>query len=104
MKDETAGVYIEEFVELRPKMYSLLYGGKEKLTAKDITRANQKRMKHEQYKTSLFQGKPTCFVGHIIRSHDHELYSEKVKKVALSPFDNKRYDGFTMLAHGHYSV
>ena len=27
MKDETAGVPIEEFVGPRPKMYSLLYGG-----------------------------------------------------------------------------
>ena len=108
MKDECAGLPIQEFVGLRPKMYSLLYsGGKEKRTAKGITRANQRRMKHEQYKTSLFQGKATSVVGHIIRSHDHELYSEKVKKVALSPFDDKRYvnnDGITTLAHGHYSI
>ena len=41
MKDESAGVPIEEFVGLRPKMYSLLYGGgKEKRKAKGITRAN----------------------------------------------------------------
>ena len=62
MKDETAGVSIEEFAGLRPNMYSLLYGGKEKRTAKCITHANQRRMKHEQCKTSLFQGKPTCIV------------------------------------------
>ena len=64
-------------------------------------------MKHEQYKTSLFQGKATGVVGHIIRSYDHELYSEKVKKMALCPFDDKRYvknDGITTLAHGHYSI
>ena len=108
MKDETAGVPIQEFVGLRPKMYSLLNGGgKEKRTAKGITPANQKQMKHEQYTTSLFQGKATGVVGHIIRSHDHELYFEKFGKVALSPFDDKRYvknDGITMLAHGHYSI
>ena len=60
-------------------------------------------MKHEQYKTSLFQGKATG----VIRSYDHELYSEKVRKVALCPFDDKRYvknDGITTLAHGHYSI
>ena len=65
------------------------------------------RMKHEQYKNSLFKGKQTCVVGHTIRSHDHELFSEKIRKVALSPFDDKRYvmnDGFTTLAHGHYSI
>ena len=60
-----------------------------KRTAKDITRANQRQMKHEEYKTSLFQGKPTCVLGHIIRSHDQELHSVKVRKGALTPFDNK---------------
>ena len=45
----------------------LLYGGgKEKRTAKGITRVNQRQMKHEQYKTSLFQLKATGVVGHII--------------------------------------
>ena len=64
-------------------------------------------MKHEEYKTSLFQGKAAGVVGHIIRSYDHELYSEKVRKMALCPFDDKRYvknDGITTLAHGHYSI
>ena len=87
MKDETAGAPIEEFVGLQPNMYSLLYcGGKEKRTAKCITRANQRQKKHEQYKTSLFEGKATVVVGHLIRNYDHELYSEKVKKVILCPF------------------
>ena len=70
-------------------------------------RANQRQMKHEQYKTSLFQGKATCVIGHIIRRYDHELYSEKVRKVALCQFDDTRYvknDGITTLAHGHYSI
>ena len=107
IKDETAGVPIEEFVGLRPKMYSLLHGGKEKRRAKGITRANQRQMKQEQYKTSLVQGKATGVVVHIIRSHEHELYSEKVRSVALSPFDDMRYvenDGATTLAHGHHSI
>ena len=64
-------------------------------------------MKHEQYKTSLFHGKATGVVGHIIRSYDHELYTEKVRKVAVCPFVDKRYvknDGITTLGHGHYSI
>ena len=77
MKDETAGVPIEEFVGLQPKMYSLVYGGeKEKRTANGITRANQRQTKHEQYNTSLFQGKATGVIRHIIGSYDRELYSE----------------------------
>ena len=80
---------------------------KEKRTAKGIMLANQRQMKHEQYKTSLFQGKAKGVVEHLIRSYDHEMFSEKVHKVALSPFDDKRYvlnDGCTTLAHGHYSI
>ena len=79
----------------------------EKRTAKGITRANQRHTKHEQYNTSLFQGKATGVAGHSIRSHDHELYSKKVRKVALSPFDDMRYvetDGVTNLAHEHYNI
>ena len=108
MKDECAGLPIQEFVGLRSKMYSLMYGGgEENRTAKGITRACQRRMKHEQYKKSLFEGTQTKVVGHVIRSHDHEMFSGKVHKVALSPFDDKRYvldDGCTTLAHGHYGI
>ena len=41
----------------------------------------------------------------IIRSHHHEIYSEEINKVALSPNDDKRIilsDGISTLAHGHY--
>ena len=41
----------------------------------------------------------------IIRSHQHEVYSERVNKVALSREDDKRIileDGIHTLAHGHH--
>ena len=41
----------------------------------------------------------------IIRSHDHDVYSETVNKVALSYEDDKRVileDKIHTLAHGHY--
>ena len=38
-KDELGGTPIEEFVGLKPKMfYSILAGGKQKLSAKGVTR------------------------------------------------------------------
>jgi hypothetical protein len=59
-------------------MYSMTYAGQEKRTAKGITRACQRQMKHDHYKRSLFDKTQTTVVGHSIRSHDHELFSEKV--------------------------
>ena len=55
MKDETHGVPIEEFVGLRPKMYSLLYTENsktvEKKVAKGIAKNVTKReIRHEHYK------------------------------------------------------
>ena len=107
MKDECAGVPIEEFVGLRSKMYSLLYGGREKRTAKGITRACQRQIKHDHYKRSLFNGTQTVAENRIITSQLHELYTERKRKIALSPYDDKRHvldDGQATLSHGHYSI
>ena len=41
----------------------------------------------------------------VIRSHNHEIYTETVNKVALSHLDDKRIiheDGIHTYAHGHY--
>ena len=107
MKDETAGVAISEFVGLRSKMYSMSYNGKEKKTAKGIGRSFIKKMRHDHYKTSLMEGVRTMAASNMIRSYSHQIYSEKIVKVALSSFDDKRYvleDGCNTLAHGHYKT
>ena len=107
MKDECAGIPIQEFVGLRPKMYSILYGDKEKKAAKGVTRPCQRKIKHENYRNCLFQRTQTIVEGRIITSVCHEIYTEKKKKIGLSPYDDKRYvldDGYTTLAHGHHSI
>ena len=58
MKDETHGVAIEEFVGLRPKMYSIIYTEQnksvEKKTAKGIKKSVTKRqLRHASYKECL---------------------------------------------------
>ena len=105
MKDETAGAAIEEFVGLRAKMYSMMYDGKEKKTAKGIGRVSIEKMRHDAYRDCLLNQTTTRATSNQIRSHDHQVYSERVQKVALSPFDDKRYvldNGYSTLAHGHY--
>ena len=43
----------------------------------------------------------------LIRSHNHEIYSETINKIALSADDDKRVisnDGISTRAHGHYKL
>ena len=63
MKDETAGVPIQEFVGLRSKMYSILYGGKEKKTAKGVKKAVVKRnIKHADYIRGFSRHRQRCII------------------------------------------
>ena len=107
MKDETAGVAISEFVGLRSKMYSILYNGQEKKTAKGIGRSSIRKMRHDHYKQVLMEGTRTMATSNMIRSYAHKIFSERITKVALSAFDDKRYvleDGCNTLAHGHHNT
>ena len=112
MKDETHGIPIQEFVGLRPKMYSILYTENDKLvekkTAKGIKKSVTKRkIRHASYKECLFEKRQTVASMNQIRSERHEIYSIKLNKMGLSPYDDKRYilnDGMSTLAYGHYKT
>ena len=112
MKDELYGIPIEEFVGLRPKMYSLLYTehdkAVEKKTAKGIAKhVTKKKIKHEHYKDCLFNRKLQMASMKQLRSFQHNIFSIKLNKIGLSPFDNKRYilgNGCDTLSYGHYAL
>ena len=108
-KDEAGGKMIKEFVGLRSKLYSFVMdegeeskkckGVKKQVVATSIT--------HEDYKTCLRTGKEQLRKQNILRSYEHEVYTEEVNKVALSAQDDKRYilsDGVHTLAWGHYKI
>ncbi|XP_031785674.1 uncharacterized protein LOC100113970 [Nasonia vitripennis] len=83
MKNECNGRIMTEFVGLRSKMYSIRVEGQDK---------NMSTQTREQ-----------C----IIRSHMHNVFSEKQVKLALSPHDDRRYllRGETdTLPWGHYKI
>ena len=51
--------------------------------------------------------KGTIKKQNILRSYNHEVYTEEINKVALSALDDKRYilsDGIHTLAWGHYKI
>ena len=108
-KDETAGKIIKEFVGLRAKLYSYkMDEGGESKKCKGIKRqVVTTSITHEDYKTCLRTGKEQLRKQNILRSYEHEVYSEEVNKVALSALDDKRYilgDGVHTLAWGHYKI
>ena len=108
-KDEAAGKTIIEFVGLRAKLYSyIMDDGVETKKCKGIKKQVVKSsISHEDYKTCLITGKEQLRKQNILRSYNHEIYTEEVNKIALSALDDKRYilsDGMHTLAWGHYKI
>ena len=96
-KDEVNGKIIEKFVGLRAKLYSFHLFKGEKI--KDLTTKKCKGIKkgvveesieHRDYQECLFTEKEQLRSS-VIRSYNHEVYTEVVIKIALSPHDDKRY-------------
>ena len=109
MKDEVAGKIIKEFVGLRSKLYSFVMddGGETKKCKGIKKQVVESSIRHEHYKTCLTTGKELLRKQNILRSYDHEVYTEEVNKVALSASDDKRHilsDGMDTLALGHYKI
>ena len=107
-KDEVKGKIIEEFVGLRPKMYSLnVMGGESKKTSKGVKKKVVAGIPHQSYRNGLLNRSIMYSKMNQIRSYNHALYSIEQKKISLSPFDDKRYvlkNGMGTLAHGHYEI
>ena len=108
-KDEMGGGVIVSYVGLRPKLYSYVtLSKKEEKKAKGVKMPIIKnQLKFEEYKECLFNKSILRKEQYNIRSYDHEVFTEKINKIALSPFDDKRYileDGIHTLAWGHYKL
>ena len=123
--DEKPNQIIEEIVALKPKMYSMtskiLKCRKVKddadheckdscksghsVIAKGITKAAQKSIRHDSYRTVLEICGTTTTTTRSIRSYNHTMYSISVNKRGLSAYDDKKYvlnDGINTLSYGHY--
>jgi hypothetical protein len=111
-KDECDGKPASSFVGLRPKMYSLKVGEKEKQTAKGIQKGFvKKHITHEDYERCVMselradQQQHASFVK--FNSKKHNLTTDQVSKVGLCAYDNKRYllgDGITSYSYGHHRI
>ena len=109
MKDEARGEIIEEFVGLKPKLYSIkMHEGKGTKKCKGVKKkVVEKRISHEDFVACLESQKPAMRQMECIQSLKHELFSQTVNKIALSANDDKRFmceDGIRTLAWGHWRL
>jgi hypothetical protein len=107
-KDECGGVAITEFVALRPKMYAYkLADGHGDRKSKGTKKSVTAKLKLEHYRNVLVTQETLRREQHSIQSHAHTLFTQRQDKIALSPFDSKRWiaaDGIRTLPFGHYSL
>ena len=106
-KDKLGSRIMTEFIGLRSKMYSYT-GQTDDRRAKGVNRSVLRNtITHDDYRDCLFDQQVYTRTMPGLRSHQHEIYGETVRKVALSPLDTKRYileDGITTLAYGHKDI
>ena len=124
--DEKPTEIIKEVIALKPKMYSVVskklicrkvvnvdhrcddkcFHG-HAVTAKGITKAAQRLIRHEDYRQVLTSQSTTMVKTKTIRSFNNKLYSIVVQKRGLSGFDDKKFvldDGICTLSYGHYKL
>ncbi|XP_046399469.1 uncharacterized protein LOC124165964 [Ischnura elegans] len=108
-KDECDGNIMTHFIGLRSKLYSFkVDGSKEKKKAKGITKCViNKCLSFNDYSKCLYENLTEFRKMNVIRSRKHKIFTLEMNKVALNPFDDKRYiceDGINTLAWGHYRI
>ena len=88
MKDEMAGKVITEFAGLKSKIYSLITAdNKGKSRAKGVNI----KLRHDEYKKTLFNGLIMRHNMKRIQSKKHKLGTYDVCKISLSCFDDQKY-------------
>ncbi len=107
-KEEEAGNIISEFIALRSKLYSYLTdkdcikkckGVKKQIVKNEIT--------FEEYRKVLLEKIPIEKQMSVFRSREHQLYTEKMTKVALDANDDKRIileNGISTRALGYCEI
>ena len=92
MKDETAGVAIEEFVRLKQNIYSYLVGDNSKSKkAKSVNKNVVWTISHNEFKDVLLNKKCLKHFMNRIQSKDHRIATYEINKISLSCFDDKIY-------------
>ena len=103
MKDELGGKTMTEFIALRPKMYAYekLDGGVDKKCKGTKKCVVEKQITFKDYKQVLETGDVQYRTQQRFISDKHQVFTQSVRKVALSANDDKRIqDGNRSWAYG----
>lgn len=110
-KDELKGKIATEVVGLRSKCYALRTLGKiDKVKKAKGVKKNvlANRISFKDYYDCIKENCIELRKQYSIRSKSHRVYTISQQKIALNPFDDKRYiikpDGIDTLAWGHYKL
>ena len=109
MKDECSGQIVTEFVGLRSKMYSIRVNGQDFVKKAKGIRAGivDKTIGFDDYVECLKNEQSQSRTQYMIRSRLHNVETVKQFKIALSPYDDKRFllpQSTDTLAWGHYKI
>ena len=90
-KEEASGSFIEEFVGLRSKLYSfkIFDDGTECKKCKGINQQVVRDFITMSIKKCLLEEKEQYRKMVVIRSYNHQLYTEEVNKITVSGDDDK---------------
>ena len=101
MKDEYGGTLIIKFVDLKPKMYSMLDENNNK---KSTNKGHNGFIEFKEFEYTLFQKKNLRHTMRGTKSKNHIIGTYETNKTSISCFDDKRYilkNGTDTLAYGH---
>lgn len=109
MKDENNDAIMTEFVGLRAKIYALKVAGKEDTKKTKGVKSNvvARTITFNDYTQCLKEEIEMMRCQSRIKSNLHEVYTMSETKIALSPYNDKRYvipDSTDTLPWGHYQV
>ena len=107
MTDELQGKVLEEVVCLRSELYSIKFNGGVKQSAKGVQESVKKSLHHEAYRDCLFNKTTMQKEMTQLRSENHQIIVNRLSKVALNAFNDKRYllgDGIQSVAYGHVQL
>ena len=64
-------------------------------------------MKHDHYKSALFDNQSFRHDMNVLRSVKHKIYGQKLNELSISPYDSKRWisdNGVDTFAYGHKTL